>query len=45
LSSQEYAQYCKNARKAAEEFDIPILAKKYLEIIEKVKNDYTEERV
>lgn len=45
LSSQEYAQYCMNARKAAEEFDIPVLAEKYLKIIEKVRNNYTEGRV
>ena len=36
LSAAEYADLCKNARAAAEEFDIPALADKYLEEINRI---------
>ena len=49
LSSDRYSEMCKNARCAAEQFDISLLAKKYLEeiscvitkynLIEEKKND------
>ncbi|MBR2336973.1 MAG: glycosyltransferase family 4 protein [Clostridia bacterium] len=42
LSSQEYDQMCVNARKVALEYDMPILAKKYLTAIQSVEQKYKE---
>lgn len=36
LSAEQYADLCKNARTAAEQFNIPVLADKYLEEIERI---------
>ena len=36
LSSDTYADLCKNARKAVEEFDIPNLSDKYIAEIERI---------
>lgn len=40
LSSDRYSTMCKNARCAAEQFDIPVLAEKYLEEIKNVIKKY-----
>ncbi len=40
LNREEYVNMCKNARLAAEEFDIPILANKYLDSLKKIKGEY-----
>lgn len=40
LSSDKYSSMCKNARYAAEQFDIPVLAEKYLKEINNVIKKY-----
>lgn len=40
LSKDEYSQMCTNARRAAEQFDIPVLAEKYLKEIKNVVETY-----
>jgi hypothetical protein len=40
LSLEKYEEVCKNARNAALEYDMPILADKYLSVINEVKNNY-----
>lgn len=40
LDSEAYLQLCKNARTAAEEFDIPNLADKYLDEIHRIMDRY-----
>lgn len=42
LSEDKYSAMCSNARKAAYDFDIPNLANKYLEVINKVKINFKE---
>ena len=45
LSQEQYEQMCINARNAAKEYDMPVLADKYLTIINEVVTKYkTKER-
>lgn len=38
-TESEYIKMCRNAREAAENFDIPVLAKKYLNLLIEIKGD------
>ena len=40
MPQEKYDEACKNARKAAMEYDMPVLANKYLDVINEVKNNY-----
>lgn len=40
LPESEYSAMCENAKRAAEQFDIPVLAEKYLNVINETKNNY-----
>ena len=44
MSSEEYNTLCANARKAAEDFDIPKLAADYMKVIENAKENYKKEK-
>lgn len=44
LDSSEYTDLCKNARRAAEEFDIPNLSDKYLGEIERIMRKYNSKK-
>lgn len=44
MSAEEYARTCENARNAAKEFDIPKLAKKYLDVISQTISKHNEEK-
>ena len=44
MPNDEYELMCKNAKKAALDFDIPLLAKKYMGVLEDTKNKYRGEK-
>ena len=44
LPEADYKQMCENARIAAADFDIPILANEYIKILEDTKNNYRGEK-
>ncbi len=44
LPEADYKQMCENARIAAADFDIPILANEYMKILEDTKNNYRGEK-
>ena len=44
LNEEEYQTLCKNARSAAEDFDIPKLSKKYLGEIERIIKIYESKK-
>ena len=44
LPEYEYKKMCDNARRAAEDFDIPILAQRYMDVLEETRKNYKEHR-